>query len=389
MNLFRDPQACGRHSCPRPFAGSQDRGLGRPRTEHPPLSRRSFVRKAGMAACAAVAGGGRAASVPDCCGMGLVAYCLGIHQRERKAGTGARDAHDAVGFLEACRDFGAGGVQFPFGGGGEASVRPVREAAERHGLHVEAIVALPKGDNDVGRFEKELSTARAAGATVARTVMLPGRRYEQFKTREAFAEACASGLEALERAEPIARRIGVRLAVENHKDHRADEKIDVLKQLDSEYVGACVDFGNNLALAEDPLEVVRALAPWALTAHIKDHAVRECPEGFWMTDVALGEGLLDLPAMVGAIRKARPAARFNLEVITRDPILVPALTPGYRETFADLGDEEIDRTMALVRSRGARESLVMVSALSVAEQVALERHNVERSVRYARERLGI
>lgn len=322
-------------------------------------------------------------------GMGLVTYSLGIHQKAATSGTIDRDLSDPVGFLEACRELGACGMQFPFGARAVGSVRAVREAAERHGMRVEGIVGLPKGDGDLGRFEGELVTARDAGAAVARTTMLPGRRYEQFKAREAFLDACAKGLAALQRAEPVARRAGVRLAVENHKDHRAAEKIDVLRRIGSEFVGACVDFGNNLALMEDPLETVRALAPWALTVHIKDHAVIECAEGFWMGDVALGEGMLDLPPMVDAIRRARPEAHFNLEVITRDPILVPALTPGYRATFADLREEDVGRTMALVRAKGARRPLAEVSKLGAAEQLALERRNVERSIRYARERLGI
>lgn len=157
-------------------------------------------------------------------GMGLVTYSLGIHQKAAKAGAIDRDLSDPMGFLDACRDFGAGGMQFPLGPGGEATVRDVREAAEKRGMHVEAIVGLPKAESEMECFEREL---------------------------------------------------------------------------------------------------------------------------------------------------------------------VPALTPGYRGTFADLRDEDIDRTMALVRAKGAREPLAEVSRLGVAEQLALEQHSVERSIRYAREQLGI
>lgn len=354
-----------------------------------PASRRSFLQDTASAALAVAFMRGRATAESPRCGMGLVTYCLGIHQKAHKGGAVTRDLADPMEFLEACRDLGAGGMQISFGEGGDGAVDAVRDVAEQHGMHVEAIVALPRDEGDRDRFERGLATARAAGATIARTVMLPGRRYEQFKTREAFVGACGRGLASLQLAEPIARRIGVRLAVENHKDHRASEKIDVLKRLDSEFVGACVDFGNNLALAEDPQAVVRALAPWAMTVHIKDHTIRECPEGFWMNDVALGEGILDLAPMVEIIRKARPGARFNLEVITRDPILVPALTPGYRATFADLRDGEIERTMALVRAKGSANPMTIVSKLPVAGQIALEKGNIERSLWYARERLGL
>ena len=200
------------------------------------ICRRQFLRRAAMAGLGATVGSrGAVAGKSSGTGLGLVTYSLGIHQKAAKAGAIDRDLSDPVGFLDACRDFGAGGMQFPLGPGGEATVRDVREAAEKHGMHVEAIVGLPKAESEMERFERELVTARAAGVTVARTVMLPGRRYEQFKTREAFVGACSAGLAALERAEPVARRIGVRLAVENHKDHRTGEKIDVLRRIGSEF----------------------------------------------------------------------------------------------------------------------------------------------------------
>ena len=43
--------------------------------------------------------------------------------------------------------------------------------------------------------------------------------------------------------------------------------------LGSEHVGVCLDTGNNVALLEDPMEVVETLAPLAFTTHIKDMAV--------------------------------------------------------------------------------------------------------------------
>ena len=126
-----------------------------------------------------------------------------------------------------------------------------------------------------------------------------------------------------------------RLAVENHKDQRIEEKLALLKKLSSEFIGLCVDVGNNFPLLEDPLELVQAFAPWAFTVHLKDQAVREYDEGFLLADVALGAGFLDLPRIVKTLRDAKPDIKFNLETITRDALEVPVLTERFWVTLRD------------------------------------------------------
>lgn len=74
----------------------------------------------------------------------------------------------------------------------------------------------------------------------------------------------------------------------------------------SEYIGLCVDVGNNFALMEDPLEAARVFAPWTFTVRLEDQAVRESPDGMWLADVALGDGFLDLPAIVKTLRGSKP-----------------------------------------------------------------------------------
>ena len=180
-----------------------------------------------------------------------------------------------------------------------------------------------------------------------------------------------------------------RLTVENHKDQRIAEKLDTLKRVGSEWVGLCVDVANNFTLMEDPLETARAFAPFAFTVHIKDRAVRECEGGFLLTDVALGEGFLDLLAIVKVLRDAKPEIKFNLETITRDPIKVPVLTDGYRATLADTPARELARTMGVVKTQSSPAPLAEVSKLPAGQQLDLERRNVEKSLAYARNRLAL
>ena len=48
-----------------------------------------------------------------------------------------------------------------------------------------------------------------------------------------------------------------------------------MKRLSSEWIGMCVDTGNSFALCEDPMEVVRAYAPFAFSVHVRDQAVQD------------------------------------------------------------------------------------------------------------------
>jgi sugar phosphate isomerase/epimerase len=217
--------------------------------------------------------------------------------------------------------------------------------------------------------------------------MLSGRRYETFKKAEEYRAFKERSRRSLEMAEPIVARLKMRLAIENHKDYRADELVEVMRHLSSEYVGVCVDTGNNLALLDDPMQTVKELAPYALTCHFKDMAVEESPNGFYLAEVPLGEGFLDLKEMVRVLRQARPDIRFNLEMITRDPLSIPCLTDGYWATLGDVSGRDLARTLALVRRQARKERLPRVAGLRLDEQLATEEANVRRSMAFARDRL--
>jgi sugar phosphate isomerase/epimerase len=150
-----------------------------------------------------------------------------------------------------------------------------------------------------------------------------------------------------------------------------------------------VDLGNSFALCEDPLEVARDFAPYAFSAHIKDQSARECPEGFRYADKDLGQGFLDLPAIVKTLRDAHPEVRFNYEVITRDPLLVPVLTSKYWATMPDVPATDLARTLATVKAKGPKEPFPAPSKLPLDRQAEQEAQDLRASITYAREKLGL
>ena len=353
------------------------------------IQRRDFVRSVAASCLVVAASNSRAADVPPADSrLGMTIYSLALKREALKRKDETADLFEPMRFLDYVHGLGSGGIQVPLGKRDEAYTKALRAQAEKYGMFIEGIANPPFSDADVEHFDATMQTAAMAGARAVRTVLISGRRYERFATRDAYREAAEHGRLALERAARVAERRRVPLAVENHKDQRVDERLPLLKALSSEYVGACVDVGNSFTLLEDPLAVVEAYAPWAMSVHLKDQAVAEYDDGFLLADVALGEGYLALKRMVDILRKARPHISFCFETITRDPLKVPYLTEKYWATMPDVSGAEMARTLQTVRRHKAT-NLPEVSRLPFAAQVAAETENVAKSLRYAAASLGL
>jgi 3-oxoisoapionate decarboxylase len=315
--------------------------------------------------------------------LGIGMHSYGFHWRAAQAKQPQARFSDALEFLEYAHRIGAGGVQVAIRAGDRDYAARLRAKADALGMYFEGQLALPSDREEVDRFARELRLAREAGATVVRTACLSGRRYETFDSAEAFREFRARSWRSLTLAEPILRRHRVRLAVENHKDWLVPELLEWLERISSEHVGVCVDTGNSIALLEDPIEVVRAYAPFAASSHLKDMAVQEDAQGFLLSEVPLGEGFLDLREIVSVLAQANPQLQFNLEMITRDPLRVPCLTDNYWATMKSTPGRRLAEALARVRRNHSARPLPQTSGLSLERQLALEDHHVRQSLAFA------
>ncbi len=292
----------------------------------------------------------------------------------------------ALDVLDHVRDLGVGSLQTLVGGWNAEMAEKVRATCESYNIKLEGSITLPKDENDVGRFEKELRTAKDAGATIFRSAT-GGRRYELFSSLEEFKHFKDAAFRSMTLAEPIARRHRVKIGIENHKDFHAAELAEILGRISSPHLGACVDTGNSIALLEDPMQVVETLAPYAVTTHIKDMAVQETSTGFLLSEVPLGQGMLDLPRMFEVLEKHNPQINHHLEMITRDPLDIPCLKPGYWATFPEKSGTLLARTLAMVREHPAAK-LPKTSGRSTEDMLAFEEDNIVQCLRQASEKLG-
>ncbi len=352
-----------------------------------PINRRAFIQQsaAGAMVLALPTLPVFAKSVP----MGVVVHSYGNRWNSKVASSTYPGFTTALDLLDHCHQLGAGGVQVVIKDWATDFARSVRDRREKLGMYLEGSVSLPKKADDVASFEQDILRAKEAGAGIVRTVCSGGRRYEYLHSADGFSELKKSALASLQLAEPVLRRHKVKLAVENHKDWRSPELVALLKQVNSEWVGVTLDFGNNMALLEDPMTVVQTLAPYTFSTHMKDMGVEESADGFLLSEVPLGTGMLDIAKMVATCRQHNPAVTFNLEMITRDPLAIPCLTPDYWATFADLPGTELAHMLRLVRQHKPASPLPRTTPLSAEDRLAVEEKNIVSCLTYSREHLAL
>ena len=303
--------------------------------------------------------------------LGIGMHSYGLHWK-------AKRFHDALTFLEYAHELGAAGVQVSIGNRDGGYTRSLRQRCENWEMYLESQATLPSDDSQKERFAAEVRSAHAAGATVMRTAMLSGRRYETFNTAQEFETFAAKSWKALTLAEPIAKQHGIRLAVENHKDWLISELLELVRKISSEYVGICVDTGNSIALLEDALAVVDAYSPFVASTHLKDMGVALFENGFLLSEVPLGAGFLDLPRIMKTIEQANPKIRWNLEMITRDPLEIPCLQDKYWATLKTMPARQLAEAVGTVRTH--QTDLPRVSHLSEAGKLKAEDDNVRQSL---------
>ena len=106
---------------------------------------------------------------------------------------------------------------------------------------------------------------------------------------------------------PMCADLRVRIGVENHEYETSDEVIEVVRQVDSEWVGTHVDTGNSTMVWEEPV------VPRAVSSHLKDHVVIVKEEPL-VVGVTLGTGSIDCAECFRIMLEESPLERVIIEV---------------------------------------------------------------------------
>ena len=189
----------------------------------------------------------------------------------------------------------------------DGSVDRIGEMVRARGLYLECGM----GGTHPEQMILRLRAARRAGARALRTFVGWDRATWEARRSE-LAPMVVGHLRA---AASEAETLGLPLTVENHGDLTAPELRSILDEVGSPWVGACLDFGNNVVFDEDPMETVRILAPVARSVHVKD----VIPHNGEARTCLLGDGVVDVRSALGVLRReAEPLPPWTLEVPLMD-----------------------------------------------------------------------
>ncbi len=148
-------------------------------------------------------------------------------------------------------------------------------------------------------------------------------------------------IDNLKEAEKIVAAEGIYLAIENHCDFKGTEFAEIFQAVGSEYVGCALDTANGYTVYCDPIDEVRALAPYTITTHIKDMVVRR-DKGwripFYPSGCALGDGNAESEKAVRIIAEHSPHAN-GLHLIVENGWVE------YEEGLSDAEKAEISKQM--------------------------------------------
>jgi sugar phosphate isomerase/epimerase len=144
---------------------------------------------------------------------------------------------------------------------------------------------------------------------------------------------------------PASDAAGIALLLENHSDFTVDEYRSLITEAGGS-TGVFLDLINPIAALDDPVPVVRALAPLARAGHVKDYVFESIPtdDGYHRRGFAVryrypGEGVADLPLLVSALQEGLEGRDFHLSVEGLD-------------NYADVSDqrERLAPALSLLRS---------------------------------------
>ena len=201
---------------------------------------------------------------------------------------------DAFALLDRARDAGAQVVQIcdnlPLDGLPEGTLADLAQRAAELGLTLEVGIKGSQPEH----VRRNLDVAQRLGARLLRVVLTAAGWEPSFDELVAILKSLL----------PDLRAAGVTLAIENHFHLRPAELARLVEAVGDPLVGVCLDPLNSITRLVGVAETIDALAPLAVSVHAKDAVITRPRTGFYIAGCPLGEGLVDLPGMLAAVRAA-------------------------------------------------------------------------------------
>lgn len=194
---------------------------------------------------------------------------------------------------------------------------------------------------------------------------------------------------------PEFERRGLFLCLENHGGLRTRHLRRVLKTLPSEHLGLNLDTGNAVLTLEDPVAVAEEFAPRTYTCHLKDWNLIRNDDGLIARGCALGDGVVDLKAMIEILRAKAPLRNplhLNIEA-PQEYLPLKIFTADFWKWHGEVSGRELEHTLRLCEKRDMppKNDYRIASMHGEPERMILaeEEAAIAQSVTYCRDVLNL
>ena len=205
-----------------------------------------------------------------------------------------------IELMDAAVEMGLAGVDMPLPPG--MPTARIREALDERNLRI-VTEYLSLLDVEPAALKNFLEDSAVVGAKVARVLISRVLCGDRRKLPEGWEGRLEGASARLREALPVAEDLGLALVVENHQDATSDDLLRLYELSGSSPAfGICLDTGNPLAVGEGPVETARKLAPLIKHLHLKDYTIHFAPEGYRLVRCAAGDGCIDFPAILEAVK---------------------------------------------------------------------------------------
>lgn len=217
---------------------------------------------------------------------------------------------DVEEFIEKAIDFKLQGVQIcdnlPYWELSKSRLQEIRRHAKDQGMFIETGAR----GVDYEYLKAILEASNQLGSNLLRIVIEIDRNVQ----KEQIIAQLDTVIENIQNILDVAKELNIKLALENHATFTSDDLLYIIKALDDDFVGVCLDTMNSILLLEPPLTTVQALIPYAFTVHLKDFTIERYPEYFRIVGVALGEGIVDFPRVIQMLKDRQLEPTVHLEL---------------------------------------------------------------------------
>lgn len=262
-----------------------------------------------------------------------------------------------------------------------------RQLAEQAG--VAFIVAGSVLDRET--TEHELRQAAAIGAPILRCTLSRVRCGERARQPGGWSARLVRISQILDELLPLAEKLGVTIAMENHQDATSAELVDLCERFQSSHLGVTLDCGNPLAVMEEPIAFAEAVSPYLRHVHLKDYRIYPTDQGFRLVRCALGGGVIDFPLLLAIFDDLPQPISLSIEMAALEARHIPFLDAAWWETFPAQDARDLLPVMELIWRRRLDPASAWMTPYELGcageEVEALEREELDSSVRYLSELL--